>query len=143
MATIIDCHDGRTQLGGFLICVDVFARVCLTETTDGDFEFRIDYAYSGSRQGEGQACLPLSGNISGESHDGSGVHIGYTISNWNLTARSVGCELSAYIEYKAFPHMGPSYIFKNECFVGKRQPQKAGRRKKAKRAKNDKPTDHG
>ena len=115
----IDCHDGSTKMGCFIISVDVNAHVCLQEADDGSLWFKIDYSYSGTKSGSGtQTVGPITGNTSGSKDVRDDVVIKYEISNFSRTDDSVSLDLTASISYTGTPPLGPDSIFQDQRFSG-------------------------
>lgn len=112
--------NGSTTMGCFIICVDVQAATTLQETAIGSnqFQFLVNYSYSGTASGSGSVIVPVSGNTSGQVQEADNVVLGYSITNWTLTNDSLSCNLTASISHDAFPDLGPDYIYNNVQFSG-------------------------
>lgn len=115
----IDCHDGKTKMGCFIVSVHVEADVCLQEDEKGALSFYIKYEYSGTKSGHGAVRTPaVTGDAKGKKDVGDDVVIDYEISNFQRTETDVSLDLTASISYTGTPSMGPDSIFEDQKFSG-------------------------
>ena len=115
----IDDHKGSTEMGCFIVCVDVEAHVYLQEDDDdGSLSFKIDYSYSGAKTGHGTTRVSVSGNTDGCKDVKDNVEVCYSITNFEQTKDSVSLDLTASVAHTSTPKMGPDVIFKDQRFSG-------------------------
>ncbi|ETX00687.1 MAG: hypothetical protein ETSY1_10285 [Candidatus Entotheonella factor] len=119
MATRIDSHSRDLKLGNALIRLRLKAAVALIELPDMTFEFCVDYSYTGTFGDRGRICVPVDGDCDEKRELGKGLTIGYTVSDWALTDRSLSCDLTVWANYKRLD-MNSKPIFQSQHFSGPR-----------------------
>ena len=117
MDMTIDSHDFTAVIRGALIRINLKAGISLIEKEEQNFEFGVNYVYTGTFGGRGQVSLAVKGNESEERNEGKGLYVGYTIADWTVTENDVSCLLSVYIKYK---NIKPEYLCHNQRFAGAR-----------------------